>query len=54
MRNPKLEIGDKPTAFCIKELELDDYGQYNHGFIENGDMMKIYENAIETTEFIEY
>ena len=52
-RNFKIEQGTKATPWCPNENDAIYVGS-NHGFIENGDMMKIYENAIETTEFIEY
>ena len=29
-------------------------GLSNHGFIETGNLMRVYDGRIETTEFIEY
>ena len=52
MRRPKLEIGDKATPWCPCESE--GYVESIHGFIETGNMMRVHQNNIETTEFIEW
>jgi len=49
----KLEKGELVTPWCQNAA---DYGYVglSHGFIEIGDMMKIYDEYIETAEFIEF
>lgn len=49
----KLEEGSVPTPWCLNENE-DGYLSNKHGFIEIGNTMKIYENIIQTNNFIEY
>ena len=52
MRKPKLELGSKATPWVLSETE--NYAEWNHGFAEQGDKMKVFQNRIETTNFIEY
>lgn len=49
----KLEIGETATPWTMNPL---DYGYVDsaHGFIETGDLMRVYDGRIDTTEFIEY
>ncbi len=49
----KLEVGSIPTPWCLSPQDTPYIGS-NHGFIESGNMMSIYENYINTKEFIEY
>ena len=53
LKNFKLEIGDNATPW-IPHVEDWGYIESNHGFIEDGDLMKVFENRINTGEFIEY
>lgn len=48
----KLELGDRPTPWIPHE---DDWGYPGNqfSFIETGNIMRIFDNHIETTEFIE-
>lgn len=51
--NLKMEVGDKATPWTPN---VNDWGYVGntHGFSETGDLMKVFENDIWTTEFIEY
>lgn len=52
----KLEKGTLSTPWCMNENDWGYVGN-NHGFIETRDtseIMSVYENHIQTTEFIEY
>lgn len=53
LRNFKLEIGEQATPW-IPHKEDWGYIGADHGYIENGDLMKIYHERVDTTEFIEY
>ena len=50
--NLKIEVGSTPTPYCLNNNELG--GGSNHGFVEAGNMMKVAQNYIQTTDFIEY
>ncbi len=52
MRRPKLEINSIATPWTPHSSE--GYVEGAHGFAEQGNIMKIFENHIETNEFIEY
>ena len=54
MRRPKLEIGDKPTPWVPSSSE--GYASSSHGFIQSVSSLNtsIYENFIESINFIEY
>lgn len=53
LRNLKLEIGDYATPWIPHEVDWGYVGRI-HGFSETGDIMKVFENDIWTTEFIEW
>ncbi len=52
-KNFKIELGSVPTPWCPNSA---DYGAVptQHGFAEQDALMKVYEDYITTTEFIEY
>ena len=55
-KRPKIETGTSPLQATPWIPNVNDWGYVgaDHGYIENGDLMKIYEKRIDTTEFIEY
>lgn len=48
----KLEHGDAPTPWCMNPTDFPT--ENTHGFIEYGDLTRIYSGRIEALEFIEY
>ena len=52
VRHPKLEASSTPTPWVKAASE--GYTTTNHGFVETGDKMSVYDGHIETSEIIEY
>lgn len=52
MRRPKLEINSTATPWTLHSDE--GYTESDHGFIEQGNIMSMYPEYIQTNEFIEY
>ena len=50
----KLEKSSTPTHWVQNENDYGYVGPNNNGFFETSNMMKIFDNHVETTEFIEY
>lgn len=55
-KKPKIEPGNNPLLATPWIQNVSDWGYVgaSHGFIETGDLMRIYDGRIETAEFIEY
>lgn len=56
-KRPKIEVGtsfDEATPWCLNENDWGYIDRNNHGFVTEGDIMKMFDSQIQANDFIEW